>query len=310
MDTYGRMKDAKPSSGYKTGKETGFFLNWKDGDNLVRLAGGYVEMRTHFVAPNVRQKLRGICKMEAFEKGDGSISQVINCLDWDIKTESATKVQTCPICKLYHLASKLLSENPSEAEKKFYTELKTATQYKTGYRWNVLDRDNPFVSVTDGGTTSQVLGFKIATLGKEAFGDVRGIFMQCGFDISAPDTGVDIKITKGNSNGRVAYQAQVILQGTAVKQTPFTAEEKALQLRDIKQICGKQYAVAAIIAAMHDDLREMLTVYEEDSATAVGKVASADAAVDAALKEAENTPVKVPAPVRAAAGSKEDDMPF
>jgi hypothetical protein len=330
MDTYARIQGEKPSAGFIAGKESGIFLKWKTGDNILRLAGGYVETRTHFVAPNVRQKTRGICKIDAFEKGDTSISQVVNCLDWDLTTETEKRVKTCPICKLFQLASKILSETPDEKEKKFYTELKSAAAYKTGYKWNALDRDNPMVTVSDNGVERAVLGFKIATLGKEAFADVRGIFMQCGFDISSPDEGVDIKITQGNKNGRVAYQAQVVLQGKGVKQTPFIPEEAALKLRDIKQICGKQYEVARIVAAMHDDLREMLVVYDGADAppaaieskpqaattAAATIIATADAAVDAALAEAAKaTPqkVKVPAPVKATAEPKakdEDDLPF
>lgn len=255
LDKVRRLKERRPAQGGSS-RMKGIFHQWKDGDNTIRLAGNFVEVRTHFIAPAPKRSDRGLCRPDAFQ-GDNSIPQVINCLDWDIEKEEPKAVKTCPICKLAEIARAILKENPTGEEKKFASELKQAAGARPNLKWNVIDREDPYVTMTDNGTEKRVLGFKIATIGMEAWKDIEGIFEQCKRDISDPKGGIDIKVTKGNNGTRTVYSVQAVLDGVQLKVTPFTAEEAAMPLHELKGLCGKIVEQHKIVDALHEDLCEL-----------------------------------------------------
>jgi len=131
------------------------------------------------------------------------------------------------------------------------------------------------------GNETRVLGLKIATIGKEAWTDIDGIFDQCGCDITDPVEGIDVKVTKGFNGTRVCYSAQALLDNTKkppqVKVTPFTEEEKALVPHNLLQICGKMSDMQRVIDALHPDLRQLLEMHEgEESAKAPAAASSSE----------------------------------
>jgi hypothetical protein len=205
-------------------------------------------------------------------------------MDWDISQEETMPEKTCPVCALNRLAQQVLhpNEKPTEEEKKFFEKLRSDTNPRTYLKWNILDRDDPtIIQLDDEGGEEKIPGFKIATVGMEAWGDIDGIFDQCGFDISKPEKGVDIKVTKTETPGRrTTYSAQVVLEGTSIKVGSLTEEEQKLTPHDLKQICGRVTEANAVRVALHGDLEQLLVLEGEGSEA------------ERLLKEMEETPEK------------------
>jgi len=260
-----RLKARRPQGG-SGNRFKGVFHQWKDGDNIIRLAGSFLEVRTHFIAPAPKRNDRGICQAAAFQ-GENSISSFVNCLDWDVKMEEATRVKTCPICKLSSLAYQILKDTGiTDQEKKFFKDLSSSAYAKRNLKWNILDRDDPYVTLVDDSGEKRVLGFKIATIGMEAWNDIEGIFEQCRCDIADPVDGIDIRVVKGSNGTRIVYSAQAVLDGRELKATPFTEEEAALEMHDLKVRCGKMVEAQLIVDALHEDLRELLEMNDDEKA--------------------------------------------
>jgi hypothetical protein len=323
LDKLTKVQAARPQGGAFQ-KVKGIFHAWKAGKNTIRLAGEFTEVRTHFLAPSAsaKRKDRGLCQATAFQ-GDDRISQVINCPNWDIAMERPKKEKTCPVCKLNAVARAVLQEKPSDPEEKaFFEALRSATRATSTLKWNIIDRDDPYVEVDNNGKPEKVLGFKIASIGPEAAGDILGIFQQVQADIQDPDTGIDIEVTRDDGGTRTTYSARAVISGTSLKVTPFTKEERALTLHDLKVRCGKQTDPEKVLDAMHEDLRQLVETdvkesdgedveaavqraVEEVSEEALATAASAPAveakatvkAAPPAAKPAAPTATKVPASV-------------
>ncbi len=238
----------------------GIYYDWEDGDNFIRLVGNFLEVKTHFIAPVPSRSDRGLCQEIAF-KGQGRLPKVINCLNWDVAKEEE-RDGNCPICRLHEIALAVLGENPNEEERSFFDKLRQDTRPTTRMKWNIVDRKNPYVINLDDGKEEKILGLKIATIGWEAFGDIQGIFEQCGFDIADPKQGIDIKVTRVQA-ARVTYSAQAVLDGTSLKVTPLTAEEMALERHDLVSRCGRQVEARKVIDALHEDIRTVLEANDE-----------------------------------------------
>jgi len=276
LDKVRQFRANKTNSGHDH-RVRGIFHQWKDGDNIIRLVGEFIEVRTHFIAPVKNRNDRGLCRDDAFE-GDDALPQVINCPNWDIEMEKPRKQKTCPICVLNELAWAALKENPTPEEKKFLEDLRTASAPRRNVKWNIIDRADPFVIVTENGQERRVLGLKIATIGMEAYNDIEAIFEQCGFDITDPDAGIDIRVVKGFNGTRTIYTAQACVEGLNLKQTPLTKEERALALHDLKAICGRAVNIDKLMDALHEDLRQLIEINRTPNAPNKDLAAEEDAA--------------------------------
>lgn len=298
LDKVRKLKASRPQSGNNS-RLRGYFHNWNDGDNILRLVGEFVEVRTHFIAPAPKRNDRGLCMPTAFQ-GDDKLPMKINCLDWDIGLEEFRKVKVCPVCKMWQIAKAVLKDNPTPEEKAFFDKLRMDCSPKSELKWNILDRDDPYIIFVDeSGTEKRVIGYKIASVGMEAWGDIEGIFDQCGFDITDIDKGVDIKVHRGSNGTRTTYTAQAVVEGTSLRVTPLTEEERALELHDLKSRCGKQVEADKIISALHDDLRSVLEANE--TSEAVEEAPAAEAEAEAEVEAPAPAPVAKPVPVAAPA---------
>jgi len=261
-------------------RQKGIYHTWKDGSNIIRLSGDFVEVRTHFISPNPKRKDRGLCQNSAFE-GDDKIPKVVNCPDWDINLEKPTKTKTCPICKLNAVARAVLSDKsnpPTDEEKKFFEALRSSSRQSVTNKWNIIDRDDPYVIEEKDGKDVQVLGYKIASVGPEATNDIFGIFKQVGYDIGDPDKGIDIEVIRDSGGKRTTYSARAVISGVSLKVTPFTEEERKLKLNDLKARCGKQTDPDKILDAMHEDLRKLIDIPLESAP-------EVDSAIEEAVSE-------------------------
>lgn len=256
-------------------RTTGIFKQWEKGPNQIRLVGEFLEVRTHFISPAPKRNERGLCQPSAFtEEAAEPLPKVINCPDWDRDLEQPTKEKTCPVCALYRLAAQALKELKEEGEteenqkeRDYFAELKRLSRYRRALKWNIFDRDQPNVTVVDeNGNESKQKGLKIATIGMEAWKDIDGIFQQCELDLTDPENGVDIKVLKGHNGTRVEYSAQVVLDGTTIRVTPFDEEEKKLAANphDLKSCSGKAVDPEVVRAALHGDYADTLEINSED----------------------------------------------
>jgi hypothetical protein len=265
------------------GRTMGIWHEWKDGDNHIRLVGEFLKVKTHFLAGAKARGERGLCQDEAFDKNnDNRIPVVVNCPNWDIEKEEDKDVKTCPIDKLYKIALQALDENPDDDEKKYFEALKDLSRPREGFKWLIFDRDNPNVThIDESNNKTEKKGLKIATIGKEAWNDICGIFEQCGFDITDAQEGIDINVIKGHNGTRVSYSAQAVLDGKGLKVTPFDEEEQVLveNAPDLKALCGKQTSPDVIRDALHGDYFDVLEMNDDDG-NGNGPAASATEEVD------------------------------
>lgn len=309
LDKVKKLNNSLPTGKKQTSSFTSdIWHNFKDGDNRIRLVGAFVQVRQHYLAPNKNKGVRGLCIPEAFQ-GENKLPYNINCADWEIDTETQKKDLTCTICRLNRVAKAFLKKKDSlsKEDNDLFFALMSETNARNQLKWNIIDRDDPYVSIDVEGSKKKVLGLKITSLGMEAWKDISGIFDQLGFDITDPKEGIDLIVTK-TSQGRVSYSAKADMKGLTVKQTPFTAEEAALIPHDLKKICGKQTDQEKVLDGLHLDLRTYLD--EIEGAVASGNVKVANSTPMAALKEklaispASKTTVTVPSKNVASVASK------
>lgn len=304
LDKVRKFKNSRPKNDGNRSRMVGIFHDFADGQNHLRLVGEFLEVKTHFIAPAPKRAERGLCQEAAFDKdNDDKIAKVVNCPDWDVSTEQPRSKKTCPICELNRLAIQALKEDPDESEKKYFTGLKGLTRARTLLKWNIFDRENPDVKIIDeNGNEKMQKGLKIASIGMEAWDDVEGIFEQVSMDITDPVDGCDINIIKGHNGTRVAYSAQVVLEGTSVKITPFDEEEQALadNPHDLLSFCGKETPSNLIKAGLHGDYAELLDMNDEVS----------EPEPKAEKKAATKTPTKEVEEVVEEDEDDDDDMPL
>jgi hypothetical protein len=271
MGTADKLKKTFAGSGNRNfKKQTNIFYKFEDGSNILRLVGEPLDVRTHYIAPNTKKGDRGLCVKEAFEiEGEERLPFMANCPDWDIENQVERKEKTCPICKLNRIVKEELyknKENLAEKDAKYLEEIKRATNVAKNSKFNVIDRENPEVLETkEDGTEVKVKGYKVASFGKEAGDGIVSICNQLEpVDPASINEGVDIDIVKGNNGARTTYTAKCVMNGLSVKQTPLTADEKAMQLHDLLRISGKITSPENIIKYMHEDLLALLNGDKEE----------------------------------------------
>ena len=268
-----RFNKKRPNSGRRPSTKQLFFV-FQEGPNDLRLVGEFLEVKTHFIAPAPKRKERGLCMPASFDSdGERRLPPVINCSDWDVDKEDWASEKTCTICKLRRAVDHALksgkawdglSDSEKKEKKELYEKTAHASNPRTSLKWNMLDRRNPMVvELTDEGE-KEVLGYKIASIGMEAWNDISGIFSQLGIDITNVDDGVDICVTRGSNGVRTVYSAVAVMDGLSAKQTPLTDEERALELHDLRRVCGRQVEQDRVLEALHGDLRDIIDVYEKE----------------------------------------------
>lgn len=250
------------------------FHRFHDGDNIIRLVDEFVVVKTHFVMPDQKTGQRGLCVRDAFQSGaENRLPAVVNCADWDIENECETEEKTCLICKLNAIAKTSMKDDSLTAdERQYYTNLIAATNARTAMKWNIIDRDDPYVTEVIDDEEKKVLGYKIATIGMEAWFDIEGIFKQCGFNIADSKDGIDICVTRGRQGQRVSYSAQAVIKGVSVKTSPLTDDEKEMELNDIKRICGRVVDQDHLLKYLHNDYQMTLAAVSDDDLGKVVKV--------------------------------------
>jgi len=258
------LKESESKNSRKRMK--GIYFSFKEGSNIVRLVDNFLQVRTHYIAPNPKQKDKGFCGADAFSgTGDEYLPYMINCTNWDVEKEEWNEDRTCPICKIRENAfAQIRAGGLSDEAKKKLETITQKAKPRRAFKWNVIDRDDPYaIEISENNEESKVLSYKIATIGIEAWRDIHGIFESLKLDITDIEKGVDIEIIKDSSGSRVQYSARAVMDGLSVKQTPLTDEEKKLELHDLNAMCGKQTSISLIESNLRSEYIPMLKDEEE-----------------------------------------------
>ena len=259
LDKFGNRFNDKSSP---TGNAKDVFFKFKTGTNRIRLVGDMVECRAHYLAGNSKRGNRGLCPPMAFE-GDNKIFSAINCVDWDVHTEQKKATKTCPICQLLLIAQRALSSGKlNDSTKAFYNELKQNAREMTSFKVNIIDRDDPYITILDNGTERKEKGLKIASLTYTVAKKIYELSTKIKFGIENPDRGIDIEVIRSDTNGKTSYDVRPIFDSDLkICVSPLTEEERNYPLHDIIALGEREPDIATVRAALHGDLISLLDKY-------------------------------------------------
>lgn len=258
-----------------TGTTKDTYYKFKVGVNRIRVVGEMLEVRSHYLPGNAKRGIRGLCPQMAFE-GDDKIMQMINCADWDVATETRKNTRTCPICQLHTLASKAVSSGRLNNESlKFYNDIKHDCREMTSFKVNIIDRDDPLVTVIENGAEVKRPGFKIASLSYTVAKSIYELSARLKVGVDDPDRGIDLEVTRTDTNGTTSYKVTPVFEGMSAKVTPLTAEERTFKLHDLKAIYGRDTDIVRVRGALHGDLQALLDKHYPIAAAAPAQTAPA-----------------------------------
>lgn len=263
MNSYEKMKTmnenrAKRFSGKSFSRYDNIFYTFEDGDNIIRLVGVFKKVKTHFIAPAKGNK-QGTCISDVFV--NKKLAKVVNCPDWDNEKERDVEPseRKCPICKMHWAARKELKERALEINierKKYLESIQTRTRPSISFKWNIIDRRDPYIYKTEDCVKTKMKGFKIVNLSMEAWKDLENIFNQLSIDIADEEKGIDIDVVKGHNGIRTTYKVQAVMEGMKVKETPLTEEELEMEKHDLKRITSKKTDADILTDNLVKDLKE------------------------------------------------------
>lgn len=238
------------------------FYKFKTGVNHIRLVGDMIECRSHYLAGNQKRGNRGLCPQMVFE-GDDKIPVFASCNDWDVAAERRKPTRECPICQLVTIASRALSSGRlNEAQVKFYTELKQNAREMTSFKVNIIDRDDPYITVIENGAETKRKGLKIASLSYTVAKSIYELSSRFGFGIEHPDKGIDIEVTRSDTNGTTSYKVLPVFgKNMAPLVTPLTDEERSYQVHDLLGVYDRGVDYSKIRNSLHGDLISLLDRY-------------------------------------------------
>lgn len=231
------------------------FHQWKSGDQIIRLSGDFITTKTYWLSKSNFNSL-DLFDESAFE-GEDRIPKIINCANWNIETEKFEESGDV-LFQLNKIARELLKESASltEEQKKEYTLLKKRTDASTQYRWNILDRDEPKDE------EGNLKGFQVASIGFDLFESLISIHEDYSpASFTSNEDGIDIKVTKGETNGRIKYRATPCLKRGSMVISPLTEEELALPLVNLMDICGKQVDQKLVASKLLPNWQDLLEQY-------------------------------------------------
>lgn len=272
-------KEAKKNNG-GGGGYTKVFHNWKPGANTTRLVGDFIQVKTHYIAPE-KLKIPLIKSNACSSDNKDKLPKVVNCPNWDSERGEFIKNGKCPLCALNRIAYQTLKDKVklglSEKEIKDLEAIKSATSARSSLKWAIIDRDDPFVTKVEGDTETKIPGFKVASITSDIQKGITAIGGQLG-DITDPNTGVDIVVTQSKVNNKITYSVVAAFDKATkgAKITPLTAEERAMKLPDMKAICCKATDPELLRNAMTDDYKRIVDDNQPQESSAPSKAESSD----------------------------------
>ena len=285
-DRLSKTQQRRPTRGDSSSRQRfqGIFDKLKYGKNRRRFVGSWLEVRTHSVGPQNFGDGRGqpglLDPSVHLDKQNAMyVPKLINCGAWDIERQDWKKgcfdyenrrqiqiecAKHCVVCRLNYIANcKKRLDNIDENEKKKWDLISQRSYPRTSYKWNCVNRDDPFVELqAEDGTKQKVLGLKVTSLGIQVWDAIEAIMFQYGdsdtepLNVSDSQKGLDIVINKEKKGPRTDYSAEAFSQknpdgpGFIVLPSQLTKEEAALVPHDIKILLGKVVEQSRVRAAL------------------------------------------------------------
>lgn len=243
------------------------YYNWKSGDNNIRLVGKPIVTRTYYLPKSIYSPI-DIFNKDAFDRetNENAIPKVMNCANWDIESEE-WKDNGDVLFNLNKIAREMIRVGqeqgvPAESLKEWEL-IKSRTNPSLQYRWLGFDRDSPYVLETINGRTTikepkELAGYKLMTFQKTMFEQLCAAQEAYGDDdIFSEDKGCDLVVKKIDGN-KATYTVQLKMNGRQVVETPLTDEERAIEVPNLFEICGKQVPNELVMANLLDKYVDML----------------------------------------------------
>lgn len=263
-----RQKNQQDNKGGKN-RTKNIYHKMKDGDNIVRLVGNFLETRTHYLV--------GSLAREKDERGF-AIPKVVNCGAWDTENECWKEgvwknnrvdykeaAKHCPLCAVFYMANLKSKDNEStEKERERFKGMLRKAGQRAAYKWNCIDRDDPYIIVQkEDKSEEKKLGLKILSVGEEAFKGIANLFVEGRpYPVDA-QKGIDIVIKKTMENNRTTYKVEPRMVGDyQVVVSPLTEEEAKLEMFDLKAFSKKSFELAKLKSFFNADFATLLSEYE------------------------------------------------
>ena len=242
------------------------FYKWKDGDNVVRLIGEPIMVRTYYL-PKSSYNATEIFNADAFNKetNEHAIPKVINCPDWNIE-ERKFENNGDVLRSLNKIANEMLKIGKENglppAELKKWEGVRSKTMPTLQYKWLCFDRDMPYV-VEDGRIKEpkELTGYQIITLSKTLFEMVIAAQEAYGSqDIFDKSLGCDIVFKKSidAKTKKAVWAVNLKMNGRMVAETPLTEEELKLEMPNLLQLSGRQIPNELIMSNLLGEYAEMI----------------------------------------------------
>ena len=253
------------SENTQTSKRISFY-RWKDGDNVVRLVGEPIMVRTYYL-PKSSYNATELFNPDAFNKdaNEHALPKVINCPDWNIaerKFENNGDVLRA-LNKIANEMLKIGKENGlASAQLKKWQGVRNKTMPTLQYKWLCFDRDMPYV-VEDGRIKEpkELTGYQIITLSRTLFEMVIAAQESYGEDdIFDVQKGCDLVFKKSidSKTKKAVWAVNLKMNGRRVAETPFTDEEKALEMPNLLELSGRQIPNQLIMNNLLGEYAEMI----------------------------------------------------
>lgn len=243
------------------------YMTWKSGDNNIRLVGKPIVTRTYYL-PKSQYSPIDIFKKDAFDRetNENAIPKVINCANWNIQTEE-WEDNGDVLFGLNKIAREMLKvgaeQGVSPEELKKWDLIKSKTNPTLQYRWLGFDRDNPFVLEMVNGRyvikePREMAGYKLMTFQKTVFEQLCAAQESYGDDdIFSEEKGCDIVVKRMDGN-KTSWAVGLKMNGRSVAESPLSDEEKAFEMPDLFEICGKQIPNELVMYNLLDEYVDML----------------------------------------------------
>lgn len=242
------------------------FYKWKDGDNVVRLIGEPIMVRTYYL-PKSSYNATEIFNADAFNKeaNEHAIPKVINCPDWNIE-ERKFENNGDVLRSLNKIANEMLKIGKENglppAELKKWEGVRSKTMPTLQYKWLCFDRDMPYV-VEDGRIKEpkELTGYQIITLSKTLFEMVIAAQESYGDDdIFDLQKGCDLVFKKSidSKTKKAVWAVNLKMNGRMVAETPLTEEEAKLEMPNLIELSGRQIPNELIMNNLLSEYAEMI----------------------------------------------------
>jgi hypothetical protein len=251
-------------------KRTSLIRYPKAGKIVGRLVGDFHKIVTHDLAPNKSLPIptKGVAPEGSFGVRKGEIPYRVKCDNFDEATESKVNGD-CPWEKIHWRAHDMAKwEKKDQKLKNTLSAVANATKQNVKYYVNWIDRDDPTyikkVKVDGKWEEKKVKGNVILALPKKAFDSIMTLMASKKKDLSDPDNGYDIEISKSGTKQETTYTVSFVMdEEMSAKKTPLTEEERKYPIWNPSEYLYDKYDFKEIYPKLYQPFRDVYEIPDE-----------------------------------------------